>query len=77
VSEVNRAFSAGGVFLISRSLGRCPRLEVNAAPLALNTCSAFAGRKNSIISASSFLCRVRVITARPVILSQNKILKRR
>ncbi len=33
--EVNRAFSAGA-FWVPRILGRCPRLAVNAAPLALS-----------------------------------------
>jgi hypothetical protein len=36
-SRVNRAFSAGD-FGISRILGRCPRLEMTGAPLALNIC---------------------------------------
>jgi hypothetical protein len=34
VPEVNRAFSAGA-FWVPLVLGRCPRLTVNAAPLAL------------------------------------------
>jgi hypothetical protein len=33
---MNRAFSAGP-FALHKSLGRCPRLAMNAAPLALNT----------------------------------------
>jgi hypothetical protein len=36
---MNRAFSAGGLAL-HKSLGRCPRLLMNAAPLALNKCLA-------------------------------------
>src|SRR5207249_11374182 len=38
---MNRAFSAGGLAL-PEFLGRCPRLVMNAAPLALNryVCSA-------------------------------------
>jgi hypothetical protein len=34
VPEVNRAFSANQIFL-TKTLGRCPRLAMNAAPLAL------------------------------------------
>ena len=34
-TEVNRAFSAE-LFGVPRILGRCPRLALNAAPLALN-----------------------------------------
>ncbi len=36
---MKRAFSAG-VLGLTTILGRCPRLRVNAAPLALNTCIA-------------------------------------
>jgi hypothetical protein len=41
VLEMNPAFSAGA-FLCHAPLGRCPRLTVSVAPLALNTCASFA-----------------------------------
>jgi len=41
LGEVNRAFSAGG-FGFHESWGAAPRLEVNAAPLALNMCLTLA-----------------------------------
>jgi hypothetical protein len=39
-AEMNRAFSAGG---FHEFLGRCPRLLMNAAPLALNTYAGSVG----------------------------------
>jgi hypothetical protein len=46
---MNRAFSAGGFLALYEALGRCPRLLMNAAPLALKKDTP---RRNQIILAS-------------------------
>jgi hypothetical protein len=45
VQEVSRAFSAGGFSLFHESWGAAPGFEVNAAPLALNTCPGLCRAK--------------------------------
>ena len=42
-AQMNRAFSAVGLAW-HEFLGRCPRLRMNAAPLALNTCPNVMGK---------------------------------
>jgi predicted transcriptional regulator len=47
--EVNRAFSAGHV-VFTKILGSCPRLPVNAAPLARDRAEALAGTSSEPVS---------------------------
>src|SRR5205085_11875498 len=42
-AQMNRAFSAVGLAW-HEFLGRCPRLRMNVAPLALNTCPTLLGK---------------------------------
>src|SRR5207247_4027974 len=50
---MNRAFSAEGLTLHG-SLGRCPRLLLKAAPLALNRC--FCTSQTSLVSGKNGTC---------------------
>jgi hypothetical protein len=59
---MNRAFSASGLAL-QESLGRCPRLVMNAAPLALDRCGRAERAIHLAVTVSTLESETR--TSRP------------